>query len=281
MLITYSRLGLLDGLLLFFILATVLAAWLTKRKRQVVWPAVLFGLSMSIKWTAVGVIVPVAYILWRKKLLVPFLASLGIPLVIYLWIVYAGQFLNGEEYTWQAVWRWHRETYAFHTHLGNTHIFHSPPLSWPLMLRPMTIFHETDAAGREFVISAIGNPVLWWSSTLAIVYALYEVARRRIADNEPVADHPLVPVLLGYGALLLPWALSDRDSFIYHYFPPYIFAQLALVYGLSQLWKYRPWMVAAFTACVVATALFYLPMVMALPMSEESLRWHLWLESWW
>ncbi len=280
--ITYSRLGLLDGLLLVFVLATVLAAYLAERKGQVVWVAIMLGLALSIKWTIIGVIVPVSYILWCKRLLKPFLASLGISLAIYLMFVFAGQVLNGVEVgeLWPRVWQWHRETYAFHAQLGNTHPFHSTPLSWPLMLKPMTIFNETDAAGSVYIISAIGNPVLWWSSTLAIVYALYEVAFRRIARDEPVADHPLVPVLLGYGAVLLPWAMGDRDSFIYHYFPAYLFALLALVYGLRRLWKYQPWMVVVFTACVVTTGLFYLPMVMALPMSPVRLHQHLWLESW-
>lgn len=286
--IAYSRVGLLDGILAFFILATVLAAWRIERKRQVIWPAVLLGLAVSIKWLALGVIVPLGYILWHKKLLKPFLASLGIPLAIYLLIVYAGQVISGgygvDDPSWQGwhgMWEWHRQASAHHTSEDVAeHPYESSWLSWPLMLRPVLFFYETDAAGRVLVISAIGNPVLWWSSTLAIVCAFYEVARRKVVDKEPVADHPLVPILLGYVAFLLPWALVGRFTLLYHYLPSYIFALLALAYGLCQLWKYRPWVVVAFTACAVATTLFYLPMVTAWPISEESLRQRLWLESW-
>jgi dolichyl-phosphate-mannose--protein O-mannosyl transferase len=57
-------------------------------------------------------------------------------------------------------------------------------------------------------------------------------------------------------------------------------ASLALVYWPWRHWKHRPWMVVAFVACMAATALCFLPTTMALPMSPESLRQRVWLESW-
>ncbi len=148
------------------------------------------------------------------------------------------------------------------------------------MLQPIIFFHEADAESRLLTIAAIGNPILWWSSTLAVVLSLGELVRRKVIAKKPIVDHPLVPVLLGYAALLLPWVTGTRVTFLYHYLPSYAFALLALVYWLCRLWKHRPWMVVAFAACVLATALFFLPMTMALPMSPESLRQRAWLESW-
>jgi dolichyl-phosphate-mannose--protein O-mannosyl transferase len=65
--------------------------------------------------------------------------------------------------------------------------------------------------------------------------------------------------------------------------PIYPFAILALVYWLCRLWRCRPWgawVVVAFAACAVAAALYFLPLTIALPTSQESLRQHLWLGSW-
>lgn len=79
-LVVYSRTGLLDGILLFFILATLLTALRVERRDQIIWPAMLLGLSVAVKWAALGLVVPVGYVLWRKGLLKPFVGALWISL---------------------------------------------------------------------------------------------------------------------------------------------------------------------------------------------------------
>src|SRR3712207_3484073 len=109
-LVAYSRVGIMDGILLFFMLATLLAALLVERKGQVLWVAVLLGLSISIKWAVFMVAVPVGYILWRKGLFKPFLASLWVSAVIYVAIVYVGALVAVTAHPWQAwqwTWNWH------------------------------------------------------------------------------------------------------------------------------------------------------------------------------
>jgi len=281
-LVVYSRTGLLDGILLFFILATLLTALRAERRGQVIWPAVLLGLSVAVKWAALGLVVPVGYVLWRKGLLKPFVGALWISVIVYVLVVYVGEIAGGTSDPWLAwigVWEWHLYA-AGGIALQVDHPWASPWWSWPLMLRPIIFFHEADTEGRLLTIAAIGNPVLWWSSTIAVVLSLGELVRRKVVARKPVADHPLVPVVLGYVALLLPWVTGTRVAFLYHYLPSYAFALLTLVYWLCRLWKYRPWMVVAFATCVLVTTLFFLPMTMALPMSPESLRQRAWLESW-
>jgi dolichyl-phosphate-mannose--protein O-mannosyl transferase len=281
-LVVYSRTGLLDGILIFFVLATLLTALRAERRGQVIWPAVLLGLSVAVKWAALGLVVPVGYVLWRKGLLKPFVSALWLSAIVYVLVVYVGEIAGGTRDPWLAwigVWEWH--LYAVGgIALQVDHPWASPWWSWPLMLRPIIFFHEADTGGRLLTIAAIGNPVLWWSSTIAVVLSLGELVRRKVIARKPVADHPLVPVVLGYVALLLPWVMGTRVAFLYHYLPSYVFALLTLVYWLCRLWKYRPWMVVAFAACVLVTALYFLPMTMGLPMTPESLRRRAWLESW-
>jgi dolichyl-phosphate-mannose-protein mannosyltransferase len=283
-LVAYSRTGLMDGILVFFMLATLLAAVLAERKGQVLWVAVLLGLSISIKWAVFMVAVPVGYILWRKGLFRPFLGGLWVSAVIYVVIVYIGQLVNVSANPWEAwqtVWGWHIEA-AKKITAAIPNPWGSPWWSWPIMVRPIRFYFRANAEGQLQVISSIGNPVLWYSSTLAVVAGLFEVVRRLVA-RKPIVDDPLVPILLGYVFLLLPWVPGTRIPYIYNYLPSYAFALMALVYWLCRLWKrgsWGPWVVVAFTACAVASAIFFIPLTTSLPMSWEFLRQHVWLDSW-
>ena len=284
-LVAYSRTGLMDGILVFFVLATLLSAVLAERKGQVLWTAVLLGLTISIKWAAFPVAVPAGYILWRKGLLRPFLAGLWVSAIIYVVIVYIGQLVNVTANPWQAwqeTWAWHIEA-AEKITAAIPNPWGSPWWSWPIMLRTIRLSPLfATAEGQLQVISAIGNPVLWYGSTLAVIAGLVEVARRLIARKQ-ILDDPLVPILLGYVFLLLPWIPGTRIPYIYNYLPSYAFALMALVYWLCRLWKrgsWGPWVVVAFTACAVASTLFFLPMATSFPMSSEFLEQHIWLDSW-
>src|SRR5918997_1519949 len=101
-LVVYSRTGLLDGILLFFILVTLLTALRAERRGRVMWPAVLLGLSVGVKWTALGLVVPVGYVLWRKGLLRPFVGRLWISVVGYVLVVYVGEIAGGTRDLWLA-----------------------------------------------------------------------------------------------------------------------------------------------------------------------------------
>jgi dolichyl-phosphate-mannose-protein mannosyltransferase len=283
-LIAYSRTGIMDGILVFFTLATFLAAVLASRKSHVLWVAVLLGLSISVKWAVLMVAVPVGYILWRKGLFRPFVASLWVSAILYLVIVYIGQLVNVTGNPWQAwesVWTWHLQAASKIT-AAIPNAWGSPWWSWPLMLRPIRLDLAADAEGHLRVVAAIGNPVLWYSSTLAVIAGIVDLTRR-VAFRKPVADDPLVPIILGYVFLLLPWVPGTRIPYIYNYLPSYAFALLALAYWCCRLWGRRPWgpwVVVAFTLCAVACALFFIPMVTGLPMSQELVQRHVWMDSW-
>lgn len=284
-LIAYSRIGIMDGILVFFTLATLLAALLTERRGQVLWVAVLLGLAISVKWAVFMVVVPVGYVLWRKGLLRHFVASLWVSAVVYIVIVYLGALVAVTTNPWEAwqwTWSWHLKA-AEKVTAAIPNAWGSPWWSWPLMLRPIRLSPLfATASGELQVISTLGNPVLWYGSTLAVVAGVVEAARRLVA-RKPIADDPLVPILLGYVFLLLPWIPGTRIPYIYNYLPCYAFALMALVYWLVRLWGRRPWgpwVVVAFTALALAGTLFFLPLAMGLPISSESLQLRIWLDSW-
>ena len=288
-LIVYSRTGLMDGIVVFFVLATFLSAVLVRRRGQVLWPTILLGLSVAVKWAALPVAVPVGYVLWRKGLLKPLLLTLWIPALVYLSVVFVGQVANptgagrvfNDNSPFTNVVNWHRQALV-NVSRAVPNEQASPWWSWPLMTRPVLLFYKEYATGKVATIFAIGNPLVWWASTCAVIAGIGELWWR-VARKLPVADHPLMPLILGYVFLLLPWVPGTRVPYLYNYLPVYPFAILALVYWLDRLWGYRPWgawAVVACAACAVVVALYFLPVSMALPLSHESLRQHIWVESW-
>jgi dolichyl-phosphate-mannose-protein mannosyltransferase len=290
MLIVYSRTGLMDGILVVFVLATFLAALRVERREQILWPMVLLGLTVAVKWAAFPLAVPVGYVLWRRDFLKPFLLTLWVPMVVYLAVVFVGQVANptgagrffNDNNPFTNVVRWHRQALV-NVSKAVPNEQASPWWSWPLMTRPILLFYQEYATGRVATILAVGNPLVWWASTCAVVAGISELWWRRAVRGTPIVDHPLMPIVLGYVCLLLPWVPGTRIPFVYNYLPIYPFAILALVYWLCRLWGYRPWgawVVVAFAACAVAVALYFLPLTMALPTSHESLQQHLWLGSW-
>ena len=284
-LIAYSRIGIMDGILVFFTLATLLAALRVERRGQVLWVAVLLGLAISVKWAVFMVAVPVGYILWRKGFFRPFVASLWVSAVLYIVIVYIGALVAVTTNPWEAwqwTWGWHLKA-AEKITAAIPNAWGSPWWSWPLMLRPIRLSPLfATATGDLQVISTLGNPVLWYGSTLAVVAGIVEAARRLVA-RKPIADDPLAPILLGYVFLLLPWIPGTRIPYIYNYLPSYAFALMALVYWLVRLWRrpsWGPWVVVAFTALALAATLFFLPLAMGLPISPESMQQRIWMDSW-
>src|SRR5919112_1928313 len=162
MLIVYSRTGLMDGILVFFVLATFLAAVLVRRRQQILWPMVLLGLAVAVKWAAFPLAVPVGYVLWRKGFLKPFLFTLWVPAIVYLSVVFFGQVANptgassafNENNPFTNVVRWHRQALVNVTKaVPNDQA--SPWWSWPLMIRPILLFYQEYRADKVTTVLAI------------------------------------------------------------------------------------------------------------------------------
>ena len=274
----------MDIFVVFFVLAAFLAALRAESDRQVIFSSVLLGLAIAVKWAAFPVAVPVGYVLWRKGLLRPFLGGLWISAVVYVAVVYVGALItittNPIE-AWVWSWNWHLDA-ARKITVVIPHAWGSAWWSWPIMLRPIRFFYGVNAEGLFQVVVAIGNPLIWWSSTLALVVSIFEIARKAVARKLSV-DDPIIPIVLGYVFLFAPWVAGTRIPYIYNYLPIYPFSILALVYWLCKIWnrsRWGPWMVVGFTACAVALTVFFLPLVLAIPISDDDLMRRVWIDYW-
>ena len=283
-LIVHSRTGVMDIFLVFFVMATFLAALWARRPGQTILPAVLLGLAISTKWAALPVAIPAGYVLWRKGLLKYFVANLWVAVILYFAFVYVERLIivtSNPVQAWVEVWSWHLQAFA-KVSAAIPHLWGSPWWSWPIMLRPIRYEYLVDADTNLRVLLAIGNPLVWWSSTLAVVAGLFELARQAITKRLSL-DEPLIPILLGYVFLLLPWVPGTRIPYIYNYLPVYAFALLALAYWLVRIWRggrFGPWLVVAFAAGALAFTLFFLPLATTLPIDQEGLLRRVWFDSW-
>jgi len=282
--IVNSRVGVMDTFLVFLVLATFLVALRAEGNGQVILASVLLGLAIATKWAAFPVAVPVGYVLWRKGLFRPFVGGLWISAVVYVAVVYVGALISVTANpigAWLWVWDWHIKA-ANKISAAIPHGWGSPWWSWPIMLRPIRFFRGVNGEGLLQVVMDIGNPLIWWSGTLAILAGIVDVARKAVSKKLS-ADDPIIPIVLGYVFLLAPWVPGTRIPYIYNYLPSYAFALMALVYWLCRLWNRRrwgPWVVVAATACVVAGTLFFLPIATGVPIEREFMRQHIWLDTW-
>src|SRR5215210_5347065 len=140
--IVHSRIGVMDIFLVFFVLATFVAALRAESYRQVILTSVLLGLAIAVKWAAFPVAVPAAYVLWRKGLLRPFLGGLWISAILYVAIVYVGALLTittNPIDAWVWTWGWHVKA-AHKITASIPHTWGSPWWSWPIMLRPIRFY---------------------------------------------------------------------------------------------------------------------------------------------
>jgi dolichyl-phosphate-mannose-protein mannosyltransferase len=152
-----------------------------------------------------------------------------IPVAVYL-ASYIPFFLLG--HSWETFIELQKQMWWYHTNLKATHDYASPWWSWPLNLFPVWYYVQYYPNGWMSNIFNSGNPVLFWGGAISVLLTLYECIVRR--------SKKLAILLLGYFVFWLPWALSPRIMFFYHYSPSVPFMCMAFAYQLTQILEADP-----------------------------------------
>ncbi|HEY9849643.1 MAG TPA: phospholipid carrier-dependent glycosyltransferase [Leptolyngbyaceae cyanobacterium] len=237
----------------------------------------------------------------------------AIPAIVYylIWIPHL-QINNNVDF-----WELHQQILGFHQRMKNTsdvHPYCSNWYTWPLMIRPIAYFYETVTSnnpakpslptipsGMEKVIydvHAMGNPALWWLSTLAILILVIELMIRVLVwlkklakiDNhivyfpQPKELWCIFYLIVNYAANLLPWVKVTRCTFLYLYMGAVIFSFMGLAW-LVERWLHSDRVqnrrMGLTTILVILVAfVFWLPVYLGLPLSPESLQIRMWFRSW-
>lgn len=283
-----SRVALLD----IFLAALVLAAfyclvrdrewqrerWLhsleTKRRRPAfAWPwwriatAVVLGLAMSVKWSALWFILAFALLIcfweWRvrveagvrRPLRDTFINAYGhvasffaISAASYL-ATWTGWFINSEGAfrQWLAEnghasppvvgplvnwFQYHLDILDFHSELDTEHSYQSTVVEWLFNLKPVVFFWSSDveceAEDCASQVLLLGTPVLWWAFVPAMIaLLLWGIAK---------SDWRAGTILFVAAAGIAPWLMyPERTMFFFYTAPSVPFMVLAVVMCLGMI----------------------------------------------
>jgi len=168
----------------------------------------------------------------------------------------------------------HRQIWAYQTTLSATHAYQSRPWQWFLNTRP--VWYYVEYSDQQISnIYALGNPVLFWLGDISVIFTTvivlassYDILRQVLEKAQRWKTYfdlfPLSFLLLAYAAVWLPWQLSPRIMFFYHYTPAVPILSIILAYWLitpakSQSWRpWGLWLSIFLIVCVAGTfGLFY------------------------
>ncbi|GAB4339769.1 MAG: phospholipid carrier-dependent glycosyltransferase [Leptolyngbyaceae cyanobacterium] len=249
-----------------------------------------------------------------------------VPALTYIleWIPHLK--LNAKQGFWSDFWALQVEILQYHERVGNgpkIHPYCSSWYSWLFMWRPVAYFYKVTGKGDPlpteatlppttaekvvYDVHAMGNPFLWWFSTIAIFtvlavlgwLAFQAISNWLVAHTSqtipPPAISPHLPfspcerwlmlfLAINYLANLLPWVKVTRCTFLYHYMGASVFATMAIAWlvdrWLSSRQPYLRQMGMTIIAIVAIAFLFWLPVYLGLPLSPEGFKLRMWLPSW-
>lgn len=219
-----SRTGMNDIYMVTFLLTSIY--FLLKEKYFL--SSLFIGLALSSKWASLYIFPLCILYLLLKRQFRPMLLFIGIPPLVYL-TSYLPFFLQGHDY--QTFLMLQQQIWWYHTTLNATHDYTSKWWTWPLNLYPVWYYVEYHKNGLISNIFASGNPIVFIFGAIAVILTTLELFLTR--------SKTLLIIVLGYFSFILPWALSPRIMFLYHYSPTIPFLSLALGYQLSKLYSLK------------------------------------------
>jgi dolichyl-phosphate-mannose-protein mannosyltransferase len=221
--------------------------------------SVLFmGLAMGSKWSGLfgfGVIIGLEFlnILWRKsqhtfkvRQLGWWVAGIAAGPILYL-ASYTQMFLQGKG--WAHLKELHEQIWAYQTTLTATHPYQSRPLEWFLNVRPVWMFVKYDD-GAIANIYAFANPIFSVLVWVAVGYVLtislwgwwsvWKYGWKSLATPIRAWLSPFTYASIIFFAVWLPWIVSPRIMFFYHYTPAIPLACVLVAGVWTQLWREFP-----------------------------------------
>ncbi len=294
-LISYSRTGLLDGMLTSLSLLVLLLLTL-RHAAGVLGAGMILGCALSIKLSAVTLLGPLLGLfllhclaltpVGKKRLanaqlfgralapnhgeLFAYLPAVGVAGVVYLAWWRFGLSLTGKASSWQAAVD---ATTSMMSHHAQGNEWLHPLLShwwtWPVPTKPLMLSYEHLQFGQVRVMTTMGNPLLWWCAVIAFLYAAWHTLSCLAKKRTPEWGYTWLA--LGYLAYLSPWILTDRDSYIYHYLPSYALGLVLAAGLLSRYLNGRRLLYA--TAVIAVVSAFYAPTWSKRPMTKTALSY--------
>lgn len=287
-----ARIAMLDGYMAAFVMLAIVTMITAARapadtaRRWLVISAVLLGLAVGAKWTAIPFVAFAGLaMIWLRLRgnrtyfagvdLVPGLAILGLVSIATYALTFAPAFFYRYEPLTIATFIPHQfRIFAQQTAPLPLHPYQSPWWSWALDLRPMWYLYEP-VEGVQRGILLLGNPAVMWGGLIAVGACLYAGIRERVQPMLAIA-------LLWLGSYGMWVLIPKKIGFFYYYYLPSVFLGLAIAAALERYAEPR-FKYASEAALVLTFALFayFFPIISAAPLDSDQafLRW-MWFASW-
>ncbi len=292
--ISYSRSGLLDGMMISFMLWGMVAAVGARSWKGVLAAGVLIGFSTSVKWSGVMTAIPAAVaILVIRRVSIFSVLWLGVVPVVHILLWMGALRLTGKPSDPVSTWKVIVGLYKHHLDLGHYHNgLTSPWYGWPILMHPIVIKSSTSGL-RSRYSSSVGNLLLWFTTTLLVVAfpiaAAVVAIRTRFKRywltflDAPTTRGALL-MLLGWFSFMAPW-LATRSTrgnytFSHYYLPCYAFLLVMLAGFAARLERKHGKLVAAYIGIALAVSIFYAPVWGEFAISAAAVDYRLWFVNW-
>jgi dolichyl-phosphate-mannose--protein O-mannosyl transferase len=150
------------------------------------------------------------------------------------------------------------------------------------MLRPIAYYYKQSNHIIHDVHS-MANPIALWLSTLAVFSLLLWLLLGKKGLFSP-NNWIITYIVINYLANLLPWIKVTRCIFFYHYIEAYTFSLLALAWFIDG-WLTSSKIVFKFAgvlalALITLAFIFWLPIYLGSPLSQDEFNQRMLLQSW-
>jgi dolichyl-phosphate-mannose--protein O-mannosyl transferase len=133
------------------------------------------------------------------------------------------------------------------------------------------IFYWIQGEARIYLL---GNPIVWWFSSAAVLTCL-AIAIVSLGRINP----PLAIMLVGWGSNILPFVGIDRVMFLYHYFTALIWAILMLMWLVNRDKKQAHITIGLALAALVAF-IYFAPLSYGTQLSNQAYEQRVWFSQW-
>jgi dolichyl-phosphate-mannose--protein O-mannosyl transferase len=183
------------------------------------------------------------------------------------------------------------EMFNYHDHLVATHPYASSWWQWPILERPISYFYHDfrpaalandPTACCVAEILALPNPFVWWFGLITVplvgVFAWFE------------RNRSYALLVVAYFLQWLPWILSPRIAFEYHFFPNLAIIVLCNTIVLQKVWNWVPagaassfiprLSVGVYLAVVVWAFAFFYPVLAGTHVTWDAWHARMWIGRW-
>lgn len=295
----------------FLGLALILYYYNTKTLSWLFWGIVSLGCAVLVKWTALLFIGLACIIFFYHDPIISALKKILI-LIFTILILYTAVFAihlsflpytgpgdafmspsfqstlignrlytsSGHPSVFEKVWELNTKMLNSSVGIEDAHPYGSEEYTWPLLIRTIYFWNSPLGSHYEARIYLQGNPLLWWSSLLSVLFLSITtgIGLIRKKSRQSISLFSLL-IAVGFWANLIPFLFISRVAFLYHYFPSLLFAFIALSYFLVSF-KRSSILVPLFFFFVIALFIFFSPLSYGIPLTDSMFNLRIWLPTW-